>query len=89
MDLVLRKNNSEEFKLWSGVIEDETDLKIVAHRIIGAFKMTYGFESFMDIVLTVWIDDNEIVDGQINGAESLKEYLQGQADAHNERITGY
>ena len=33
-------------------------------------------DNSLDIICTVWIDDNEIVDGQINGPESLKEYLQ-------------
>lgn len=76
MELVLRKSNSEEFKLWSGVIEDETDLQILSKSLYMAFKMAYAFEMYMDILCTVWIDDNEIVDGQINGADSLKAYLE-------------
>ena len=79
MELVLRKSNTEEFELWSGVIEDKTDLNIVADKILGAFKVAYELENSLDIILTVWIDDNEIVDGQINGAYSLKAYLKGLA----------
>ena len=81
MELVLRKSNTEEFKLWSGVIEDKTDLNIVADKILGAFKVAYELENSLDIIPTVWIDDNEIVDGQINGAYSLKAYLE---DLNNE-----
>ena len=81
MELVLRKSNTEEFELWSGVIEDKTDLNIVADKILGAFKVAYELENSLDIIPTVWIDDNEIVDGQINGAYSLKAYLE---DLNNE-----
>lgn len=79
MELVLRKSNSEEFKLWSGVIEDETDLNIIANNILGAFYITYKIENSLGIICTVWIDGNEIVGGQINGPESLKAYLEGLA----------